>query len=409
MTRKVIVPLIAALAWTALAAGAGAVLTKIELKSGQKLVLNNGKSVVVKGEGAVRVFGIVGPSMLGATPTTHWFPRGATLVRDSSSMVFIHIKTKNQRLGTFQRIEGLPAVQLPAVQRRKVMQPTATAGGTAPEATSRARTQAPASLPLTRLTLKPGHRLALTNHKSVVAKGAGASQVFGVIGNDGRIRWFPRGAQLLHDARGEIFIKTNGRTQPVGQSATSLHEREVVSLNYRPVRVTPKPAHSSATDEWPASGSGAAQENATKARRAKRGAISAQIEALERRWPLFSARMKQLQRTIPNNKKTSTVVRQMNAEMASIEKSLHGARSILDKGNPSQMSALARSLDDRVARLLRLRKLLLGLRGTNNGGELLHMDLQNTLQEQQQTLQALSNLSKAFHDAAKAIIQNMKG
>ena len=40
--------------------------------------------------------------------------------------------------------------------------------------------------------------------------------------------------------------------------------------------------------------------------------------------------------------------------------------------------------------------------------QLANIDLQNSLQKQQQTLQTMSNVSKSYHDTAKAIIQNMR-
>lgn len=40
--------------------------------------------------------------------------------------------------------------------------------------------------------------------------------------------------------------------------------------------------------------------------------------------------------------------------------------------------------------------------------QLANMDLQNSLQKQQQNLQTMSNISKRYHDTAKAIIQNMR-
>jgi hypothetical protein len=41
--------------------------------------------------------------------------------------------------------------------------------------------------------------------------------------------------------------------------------------------------------------------------------------------------------------------------------------------------------------------------------QLANVDLQNTLQKQQQTLQTLSNISKALHDTAMAVIRKMGG
>ena len=41
--------------------------------------------------------------------------------------------------------------------------------------------------------------------------------------------------------------------------------------------------------------------------------------------------------------------------------------------------------------------------------QLANIDLQNVLQKQQQTLQTMSNVSKALHDTAMAIIRKMGG
>jgi len=46
--------------------------------------------------------------------------------------------------------------------------------------------------------------------------------------------------------------------------------------------------------------------------------------------------------------------------------------------------------------------------GLEDNTQLANMELQNSLQKQQQTLQTMSNVSKSYHDTAKAIIQNMR-
>lgn len=42
-----------------------------------------------------------------------------------------------------------------------------------------------------------------------------------------------------------------------------------------------------------------------------------------------------------------------------------------------------------------------------SGGALANIDLQNQLQKQQQALQTMSNVSKALHDTAKAVIRKI--
>lgn len=48
-------------------------------------------------------------------------------------------------------------------------------------------------------------------------------------------------------------------------------------------------------------------------------------------------------------------------------------------------------------------------RTVGEDAQLANVDLQNKLQQQQQTLQTMSNMSKMFHDTAMSIIRNMKG
>jgi len=48
------------------------------------------------------------------------------------------------------------------------------------------------------------------------------------------------------------------------------------------------------------------------------------------------------------------------------------------------------------------------LQSVGDDAQLANIDLQNQLQKQQQTLQTMSNVSKALHDTAKAIISNMR-
>jgi len=48
------------------------------------------------------------------------------------------------------------------------------------------------------------------------------------------------------------------------------------------------------------------------------------------------------------------------------------------------------------------------LQSVGDDSQLANIDLQNQLQKQQQTLQTMSNVSKALHDTAKAIISNMR-
>jgi hypothetical protein len=49
------------------------------------------------------------------------------------------------------------------------------------------------------------------------------------------------------------------------------------------------------------------------------------------------------------------------------------------------------------------------LESMGEDAQLANVDLQNTLQKQQQTLQTLSNISKALHDTAMAVIRKMGG
>ena len=49
------------------------------------------------------------------------------------------------------------------------------------------------------------------------------------------------------------------------------------------------------------------------------------------------------------------------------------------------------------------------LNSIGDDAQLANVDLQNMLQKQQQTLQMLSNISKALHDTAMAIIRKMGG
>jgi hypothetical protein len=49
------------------------------------------------------------------------------------------------------------------------------------------------------------------------------------------------------------------------------------------------------------------------------------------------------------------------------------------------------------------------LESMGDDAQLANVDLQNTLQKQQQTLQTLSNISKALHDTAMAVIRKMGG
>lgn len=48
------------------------------------------------------------------------------------------------------------------------------------------------------------------------------------------------------------------------------------------------------------------------------------------------------------------------------------------------------------------------LNSIGDDAQLANIDLQNAIQKQQQTIQMLSNMSKALHDTAMAIIRNMK-
>lgn len=48
------------------------------------------------------------------------------------------------------------------------------------------------------------------------------------------------------------------------------------------------------------------------------------------------------------------------------------------------------------------------LKSLGDDAQLANIDLQNTLQKQQQTIQTLSNISKALHDTAMAMVRNMK-
>jgi hypothetical protein len=49
------------------------------------------------------------------------------------------------------------------------------------------------------------------------------------------------------------------------------------------------------------------------------------------------------------------------------------------------------------------------LNSVGDDAQLANVDLQNMLQKQQQTLQMMSNISKALHDTAMAIIRKMGG
>jgi len=57
----------------------------------------------------------------------------------------------------------------------------------------------------------------------------------------------------------------------------------------------------------------------------------------------------------------------------------------------------------------RISKLQEELNSAGEDTQLANMDLQNSLQRQQQTLQMMSNISKALHDSATSVIQNIKG
>jgi hypothetical protein len=48
------------------------------------------------------------------------------------------------------------------------------------------------------------------------------------------------------------------------------------------------------------------------------------------------------------------------------------------------------------------------LSSVGDDAQLANIDLQNSLQKQQQTLQTMSNVSKMLHDTATSIIRNMR-
>ncbi|HKI85194.1 MAG TPA: hypothetical protein VKA53_00480, partial [Thermoanaerobaculia bacterium] len=312
MTHKLIAPLVAALAGAALAASAGALLPHIELKPGQRIVLTNGKSVVAKGAGASTVFGIVGIDGI-----IRWFPQGAKLMRDVKGTVFLEIHGQKQALGIFNAIQ-----RPPAVQHSKVMQPASATGGKGPEATHPPRSHAPPSASLTPLALKAGHKLTLTNHRAIIAKGAGASTVFGIVGIDGIIRWFPAGAKLMRDAHADIFIEQGRSRQLVGRSAAPGPVRERVNLRYAPVKTTHQAKGTSATEEWPTSEAGAAGAPASGMRQPATSSLGNEILKLEGQWPAFSANMRRLEQRLAKNPRSTAIIRQMSWELASATRTI---------------------------------------------------------------------------------------
>jgi hypothetical protein len=62
---------------------------------------------------------------------------------------------------------------------------------------------------------------------------------------------------------------------------------------------------------------------------------------------------------------------------------------------PVQLDALIKALESKLQTL-------------GQGAQMAQIDLQNALQQQQQTLQILSNISKQMHDTSQSIIANLK-
>jgi hypothetical protein len=78
------------------------------------------------------------------------------------------------------------------------------------------------------------------------------------------------------------------------------------------------------------------------------------------------------------------------------------AQCIPDRVPPAGVNSVAR-LDDEIARWEGR------LAALGDDAQLANVDLQNILQKQQQTLQMLSNISKALHDTSMAIIRKIGG
>lgn len=405
MRQKLTVLIVAALAWATLAPTADAVLPYMELKAGQKLILTNGKSVVAKGVGTSEVFGFIADDGV-----IRWFPRGAKLMRDAKGTVWIRVQGKSEQLGTLQRIairDGT-SIKLPAVQHPKVDQPAATAGGKDSETVNRAGSPAPPALSLTPVTPKPGQKLVLTNGKTVVAKGQGDSEVFGIFGTGGDIHWFPLGSKLLRDAQGDVFLRQGGASRLLGQSQGGLPEPDRIGITYSKVQVTHNIANTSAVDDWPTEGSGEAGGHPKQSPPPK--AVSGkEIRELERGWASASASMPSLEKAAATDPRSAKLAREMNAEVVASGRTIHTARSTLKNGAAGQLEALSKSLSLHAARLTQLRKELLDLASAGKGDQLAKVDLQSALQKQQRMLQLMSRISKLLHDTAMAVKRKIGG
>lgn len=109
----------------------------------------------------------------------------------------------------------------------------------------------------------------------------------------------------------------------------------------------------------------------------------------------------------------ATKVKYINDKKKSIRTSLREIRQIQGHLIPcdDEMYLGAYSECDRILMAdveLSIRQLEEELQSVGEDAQLMNLDLQNVIQAQQQTMQTLSNVSKALHDAAMAIIRNIK-
>ena len=109
----------------------------------------------------------------------------------------------------------------------------------------------------------------------------------------------------------------------------------------------------------------------------------------------------------------ATKVKYINDKKKSIRTSLREIRQIQGHLIPcdDEMYLGAYSECDRILMAdveLSIRQLEEELQSVGEDAQLMNLDLQNVMQAQQQTMQTLSNVSKALHDAAMAIIRNIK-
>jgi chromosome segregation ATPase len=74
-----------------------------------------------------------------------------------------------------------------------------------------------------------------------------------------------------------------------------------------------------------------------------------------------------------------------------------------------KIAALQRDVERLQVQLRQLNVMAANMRSTRDGSQLMNMDLQNTLQRQQQTLQEMSRISKMIHNSSMNVIRKIGG